>query len=310
VIFTADWHLRKNPPRSRTDDYWSVQERKLRFILKLAQESPPLLVAGDFFDQPRPGPFLECWTIKLLKEYNIRPIVVPGQHDMPGHSLDQLPDSGLGVLAAAGVIHIVEEFSQPVIIPTGTEIIWGCAYGQNPHPSMNDNQRFNILLWHYMVIDSPLWPGQIADHASTILKKFQQFDLIVTGDNHQTFTVQPDKPGDKGRFISGGTGRCLVNPGSMMRMTAAQVNHCPCVFKWESGELEQVFLPIEKDVLDLTDLERTQEKNGRISAFIESLDNQYEIGLSYNKNLEEHMRVNETNPKVQEIVWRSLENDK
>jgi hypothetical protein len=96
----------------------------------------------------------------------------------------------------------------------------------------------------------------------------------------------------------------------MMRASAIQVNHQPCVFKWESGELEQIFLPIQQDVLDLTDLERTKEKNSRISAFVESLDKQYEIGLGYEKNLEEHMRTNGTNPEIQKIVWRCLENVK
>jgi DNA repair exonuclease SbcCD nuclease subunit len=254
-------------------------------------------VAGDFFDQPRPGPFLERWVIELLKEYDIRPVVVPGQHDMPGHSLDQLSDSGLGVLAAARVIDLmsdVDNFRQWSIHsiygqPYGTQV--DLKSGIDPHP---DGSR--ILLWHHMVINKPLWPGQEADKAPAILCKYPQFDIIAVGDNHTTFAIAaPD-------------GRWLINPGSMMRMTAAQVGHRPCVFKWENGKLEQIFLPIAPDVLDLTDLERAKEKDSRITAFVESLDKQYEIGLGYEKNLEEHMKINRTSSEVQKIVWECLEN--
>ena len=322
VILSADWHLRRNPPRSRTDDYFSAQERKLRFILKLAQESPPLLVAGDFFDQAKPGPFIERWIIELLKEYiypkdriqyekwgerSLQIYVVPGQHDLPGHNIEQINDSGLGVLASAGVITLLSDPGKFGLGATGSYgfngIINGWPWGHeyeliygNPNIAMDGG---TVLLWHHMVINSePLWPGQVADKAIGLLKKYKDIQIIVTGDNHQTFAVaSPD-------------GRWLVNPGSVMRMTAAQAQHRPCVFKWESGKLEQIFLPISQDVLDLTDLERAKEKDSRISAFVESLDKQYEIGLSYEKNLEEHMQINETNPEVQKIVWGCLENGK
>src|SRR5512135_2401330 len=109
MIMCSDLHLRTTTPRARTDDYMAAQERKFRFILEQAQKSPPLLVAGDFFHTPRPEEGLLRWTIDLLKEYDVRPVVVPGQHDMPYHSLDKMGEYGLGVLEAAGVIRLVWE---------------------------------------------------------------------------------------------------------------------------------------------------------------------------------------------------------
>jgi len=300
MILTADLHLRRTTPRARTDDFGDAQERKFRFILKQAQASPPLLVAGDFFHVSKPGEGLLRWVIDLLREYKIVPICVPGQHDLPNHSIEQIGESGLGVLKSAGVIHILEEFVQPVILATGSEIIWGCAYGQEPHPSMNDNQRFNIFLWHHMIINSELWPGQEADKATAILRKYISFDLIVTGDNHQSFVVSPSSDLD-------GRNRLLINPGSMMRQTAAQINHKPCVFKWEKGKLEQIFLPIEDDVLDLTELEQTKERDSRISAFVERLNTQHEIGLDFQKNLEGHLQTNVVKPEVKKIIWECVE---
>lgn len=295
MILSADLHLRKTPPRARTDDYWATQERKIRFILEQAQASPPLLVAGDFFHQPRPGPFLEKWVIDLLNEYGVKPVVVPGQHDLPGHSLDQIGDSGLGVLAAAGVIELLN--NQQFSTLHNNIYIQGCSYGENPIQTLpSSEKRFvRILLWHHMVINSePLWPGQVADKALGLLKKYPQFDLITTGDNHQTFAVaSPD-------------GRWLVNAGSMMRMTAAQVDHRPCVFRWEGGRPEQVFLPIEPDVLDLSGLEEAKARDSRTSAFVERLERQWEIGLDFNKNVEQIMQETDASPEVRDMVRRCL----
>jgi DNA repair exonuclease SbcCD nuclease subunit len=130
MILTADIHLRRTTPSVRMDNYFVAQEKKFRFILEQAQLSPPLLVAGDFFHIAKPGEGLLRWVIDLLREYRVSIICTPGQHDLPNHSIEQIGESGLGVLKSAGVITILEEFSQPIILATGSEIIWGCAYGQ------------------------------------------------------------------------------------------------------------------------------------------------------------------------------------
>lgn len=303
MIISADLHLRTTKPRNRIDDYWAAQEAKLRFILKQAQASPPLLVAGDFFDQPRPGERLLRWVIDLLNEHQIKPIMVPGQHDLPYHSLDKIGDSGLGVLEAAGMIKLLydkgPESDWCVGINPDHDIdigIYGFAYGQQPWKPEIQEEIMTILLWHHMVIQEPLWPGQEANKASAIIRKYPQFDIIVTGDNHTTFT------------IAGPNRRWLVNPGSMMRMTSAQADHKPCVFKWEAGRLEQIFLPCQpaKEVLDLEAMDQERQRDGRIGAFIERLHSGYEVGLSFEKNLEEYFRANDVDPVVQEEIWQAV----
>jgi DNA repair exonuclease SbcCD nuclease subunit len=293
MILAADLHLRRTTPRARTDNFFETMGRKFRFILKQAQASPPLLVAGDFFHTPRPGEGLLRWVIDLLREYKVKPIVVPGQHDLPGHSLEQIGESGLGVLAAAGVIQLLtrEQFLGP-----GYHIE-AAAYGVTPRNKKRQEPcHLNILLWHHMVINESLWPGQEADKAPAILRKYPQFDLIVTGDNHTSFTT-----------MNGSTKRWLVNPGSMMRMTAAQVNHLPHVFKYENGVVTPITIPIEPDVLDLAELEAVKDKDERISAFVDRLSSQWEAGLSFEKNVEKFFQTNKTDPEVVALVWRCLE---
>ena len=52
-----------------------------------------------------------------------------------------------------------------------------------------------------MTYINPPFPGATGGNAINILKKYPQFDLIVTGDNHQSFSVEYE-------------GRLLVNTGT------------------------------------------------------------------------------------------------
>lgn len=311
MIISADLHITNKTPASRKDDYQAAQDRKLRFICELAKESPPWIIAGDLFDQAKPGDWIERHVIEMFNEFNVTPILIPGQHDLPGHSLKQIPDSGLGVLKAANVIYLL---TTPKILEIGTPYfmnlvepmgIFGCPYGQKPPKNLDWSRIFGlrVLLWHHMVIQEPLWPGQVADKAGAILRQNKQFDLIITGDNHQTF-VQREMVYDKDRGQ-----QLLVNPGSMMRSDAKQINHRPCVFRYENRSLEQIFLPIETDVWDITHLEEKKAKDARISAFVEQLtiESDQSLGVkTFETNVEQFMLKNNIESEVQELVRECL----
>ena len=292
MIFCADIHARQTKPRARTDDFLLSQDKKLNFICQEAVKSPPLCISGDILDIPRSGPWLEQYLIRLFRHYDLVPIITLGQHDLVNHSIEQFDQSSIGVLEAAGVVRVLTKQSGPLIL-TDRLAIWGCAYGEVPDESMVDYQRDNLLLWHKMVINDPLWPGQEADKAAAILRKYPQFDLIVTGDNHQSFAIADSK------------GHWLVNPGSMMRNTTAQIDHRPCIFKWENDKLEQIFLPIDTNVLDLSVTDIPKEKAGRFGAFVDQLQGGGEIGISFDDNLTKYFHDHPEEPQVQELVWEA-----
>jgi hypothetical protein len=295
MILADDLHIRLTTPRARTDNFFEAQEKKLRFLLQQAQDGDGiLLVAGDFFHIPKPGEGLLRWVIDLMKEFSsVHVILTPGQHDLPMHNLEQISSSGIGVLESAGVILILTKTRDPIAF--GEWVIWGCAYGEEPDKSMVDTTRKNLLLWHKMIIQEPLWPGQIADKAPTILRKYPNYQVICSGDNHQSF------------YVMNGGKRFLVNPGSITRQTAAQVDHRPHVFKWENDILTPIPIPIELGVLDLSELAQEKERDSRISAFVERLSTNHEIGLSFEKNMEEFIRVNKVDPDVVKLIWRVME---
>src|SRR3972149_9530571 len=110
AILTADIHLRDTQPVCREDDYWEAQKKKIEFILDMADElSCPIFVAGDFFDKAKSSPYLEQWIISEIRSHGSPKIyVIPGQHDLPNHSIELIKKSSLSVLASAGVIDLFE----------------------------------------------------------------------------------------------------------------------------------------------------------------------------------------------------------
>lgn len=295
MIFAADLHIRDTAPRARKDNFQQAMERKLRFILDLARQSPPLITGGDMLDKARSDQELEGWLIRLFREYGVEIITTCGQHELPEHSLTQYDKSSLAVLEAAGVVRVLTKNREPIIHTNGWAY-WGCAWGETPDETMQDHKRRNMLIWHHMVTANPLWPTQEVVQPGRLLRLYPWFHVIVTGDNHQTIFIQPSSDLD-------GKDRWLVNPGSMMRQTAIQVDHRPCVFRYEDNQLEQIFLPITSDVLDLTQLQEEKARDGRIEAFVERLDTGVELGLDFQANIKTHLEANPVREKVKSRIW-------
>ena len=278
LILCADLHLRETVPVARTDDFVAAQWRKMDFIKDLQKKhSCPVLCGGDVFDHWKPSPFLLSETMKHLPDQFF---TVLGNHDLPQHALSLIDKCGVNVLKEAGKITILDT----------------CHFGQIPiSPSLVIKGR-NILVWHQMVWQgSKPYPTCTDAPASSVIKKYN-FDLMLCGDNHKTFVEHYD-------------GRVLVNPGSLMRMDADQIDHKPSVFLWyaESNTVEQVFLPIEENVISRAHLEIKEERDSRMESFIEKLNSDYSISLSFEQNLTEFFKANNTDEEIKKIIYASIE---
>ena len=161
-----------------------------------------------------------------------------------------------------------------------------------------DGRTKNILIWHKLAYkgEKPYPDAPHESQSSIILRKYPDVDLFLMGDNHLTFTTTYGN-------------QLLVNPGSMMRMTADQIDHKPCVFLWyaEDNTVQQVFLPIEQGVITREHIEKKEERDERIDAFISKLDTDWEAGMSFEENLEAHFNVNKTKPEIKSIIYKSIE---
>lgn len=271
AILCADLHLREGTPVCRTDRYHDAQLSKLLFLSEQQKKYDcPVICAGDIFDKSKSSPFIENLAIsKLPKKFYF----VPGNHDLPNHNLDLIDKSSIGVLS-----NFREKFC---LFPVALD-------------KMASFQDIGII--HTMVHqDKPIHPDVPSTKAVSLLKEYEHYKLIVSGDNHQAFEVEYK-------------GRLLINPGSMMRMTADQHKYRPRIYLWYASDnsYDIVYYPIEKEVISRKHLENIEEKEKRFEAFVERLNENYEIGLSYEKNLDNFFKVNKTSKAVQEIIREAI----
>lgn len=283
-ILTADWHLQESNPICRIDDFVNVtQWKKVQFISDLQKRyGCPILNAGDLFDHWKPSPELIALTLQHLpnKFWSIA-----GQHDLPQHSLELIKKSGIHVLEKANRLTFLNRYS------------WGVEPSEEASIIIPLLETKKVMVWHHMVYQGKIpWPDCPAPSAIKVLKKYPQFDLILTGDNHRPFVEEYE-------------GRLLVNPGSIFRTTADQINHEPRVYLWyaESNTVEPVYLPIESGVISREHLEKARERDDRIEAFISRLDNDWDAAISFEENLNRFLQRNEIRQSVKDIINKVLE---
>lgn len=270
AILTADWHLREDTPTCRTDDFWKAQWNKVGQIKSLAEKhNCKIIHAGDLFHHWKPSPLLLSWCIDII------PImyVLPGNHDLPNHNLDLLGRSGLWTLHSANkIITVLGDLGKI------TELT---LYGE-----LKENK---IGLTHQL-INHPH-----SDETARKLLEKNDYDLIVSGDNHTSFTDSFD-------------GKLLVNPGSLTRQSADQVNHQPSIYLlYENGDVKREYLEIEEGVISREHLEMKKEKDERIEAFVNQLNNDYDLELSFEKNLEKYFQANRNRKSIEDMVWESID---
>lgn len=275
AILTADWHLRDIQPSCRTDDFWKAQWEKVEYICGLGiKHNCPIIHAGDLLHTWKASPYLISTAIQKLHGTIV---TVYGNHDMPQHNIELVHKSGVYTLQQAGKIEILSEGH----------------FGSEPATYIPNKIPIQIL--HKFVYDGKLHWASPQDEARIVLRTYGKEALLLTGDNHQTFTVKRK-------------GKLLVNPGSITRQSAAQADHIPCVFLWyeDTNEVEKVILPFNNDVISREHLEDKEAKDERIEAFISKLKGEWDVSVSFEQNMEQFFSANKVRKSVVDLVWKAM----
>jgi hypothetical protein len=178
-------------------------------------------------------------------------------------------------------------------------VLSGCHFGMTPSGVDNVRDELhipkNILVWHHLTYLKPPFPGATGGMAESIIRK-NPFDLILTGDNHQAFTIEYK-------------GRRLVNPGNMTRQTAKQIDFKPRVYLWyaKDNSVKPIYLPIKEGVISREHIEQKQERDNRISAFISKLNTDYVTSITFKENIDRFFKVNKVEQPIMDIIYKSLE---
>jgi predicted phosphodiesterase len=292
-LFLSDLHLRETTPECRTDDFFAAQTRKLQYIKQLQiNHSCPVLIAGDIFHHWKNSPYLLSWAIENLPDYII---CIPGQHDLSSHNLDLLDKSSLFVLQKAKKACILMEGGY---LDIGNDIhVTGFPYGTKSIGTEREEGITKVAMIHELTYSQKLpYPGCEIDNAGKLLKRLKGWDLVICGDNHLQFTATIGN-------------RTLISPGSMMRQTADQADFQPQVYAYykSTNTITPIEIPIEEGVISREHIDRKQQRDGRIDAFVSRLNSEWEGAVSFEENLERMMVENKTKDRVKQIIYSSLE---
>ena len=296
-ILAADDHVRNGAPECRTDNYVEAIFKKLEFRNTIAKEyNIPILHAGDIGDKSYFVKDGNGWTSTIYNRHieamgSTTILCVAGNHDLPGHDIENINQSALGALIKSEDAELLDE------IPTCINGIdtygasWDCEI---PKPTNHSNT--NILVIHKMIINNlPLWPGQEAPKAQDILKQNPDYDLIVSGDNHQAFTSEYKQ-------------RLLVNCGSMMRSTTKQFDHKPCFFLYypESNSVEKVFYPTDppEEVISLEHIKQKDNTNKRVEKYTNLVNT---ADLSELKTFRENSEIFISSAKLSDNIIKMIQ---
>ena len=294
LVLSSDWHLRSDVPRCRSEEeFHHSMLRKLEFMGDVCNKYEcPLVCAGDIGHHP--AKTWSIWLIErvvdILKSITFGVFAVPGQHDLPNHNIENIRDSVFGVLIKAEAVKLLAYGDEPITINDNI-LLYGFPYGTDINDHEVDKGYKHIAVVHKMVLkDKELWPGQTDPKAALLLKK-HNYDLIVSGDNHQAFTETYYK------------GKLLVNSGSMMRQRSDQIDFEPRIYLWNSktNEVDIKYLPIDPAAVSSDFVTEEKEKENRMEALVSSLKNdteQYEAGLDFEKNVELHIQKNKVSKSI------------
>ena len=306
LILLPDLHLMEKQPRSRLDDCVKEQESKIKFILDKSKElgAEALLSPGDFCDSWKHPDKFKTRFMKIFKDCPPF-IIVPGQHDMRYHTSD-IANTPLGVLCEALNFKLLQSNSDIHKINSQWDkpvFIYGAGWGQDI-PKIT-TEGFNVLLTHRMVIMDKIWAGQEHyDVAGSLLRR-HKFDLIVSGDNHNSFHYKHQD-------------RWLINCGSLMRTRIDQVSHKPCIwyFDTETRKAIQMLIPIKPfdEIMNIEVATKEKERNEKLDRLAESMKNRSRItGLNFRQRISDRVKELKKADKLDErtelIIERVMEDD-
>lgn len=290
AIITGDIHLREDQPVCRTDDFFTAQAQKIEWLRQIQQSfNCPIIDAGDVFSKSRPSPYLLRWAIENMPHAFHS---IPGNHDLPEHSIDNIERSGFGVLVAAKKII---DISGPKRLLSNLPDYVGSTFGVHWNGARPD-KYYDTVIMHVMTYngDRP-WPGCTDPCAQELLDSIDA-RLIITGHNHVSFVV-----GDKNKL--------LVNPGSLMRTTAAQADFKPRVYlyNYKRNQVQPLYVPIRQGVVSREHIDVVKAKEERLSVFVSRLAEHVEVGLNYHANMEQYFSENRVRRSVRRIIETAME---
>ena len=289
LLFCSDLHTRSDTPICRLDDFLKVQEDTIDQIYDIAEENNAnVIFAGDIFNKARPddAQYLETLLIRKMKEIDTS--AIPGQHDLLYHKLENIDKGSFGVLRSSVLKNI------NILCEQNTAINY-FSYGVKLENI--DLPQFKIAVLHKYCAKKEI-PFFIRDGitAKDLCDKYD-YDLFIVGDNHHGFIYEHK------------TGQKVINCGCVTRQAADFIDYQPKIYLFDTDtkEIKTInLLDNDPSVIDISHLEEKKNRDDRITSFVEKLEGNVDIDLSFEQNLKVYIQKNKTSTKVEEKIWQAI----
>lgn len=291
-IFCSDLHLGLSRPRCRKDDWMQVQETMLNTIVEYSWKyKVPVFVAGDIFHKPKEDPLVVSMAIRCMKR--TKWYGVPGQHDLPGHSIEYINTTSFWNLVEADVLHYIKDSEEQELCN-----IVGFPFGSSSDMKQRNplhKDKPNIALIHKLAwkTAAPFPGAPDTGNVNALVKEYKGFDALVFGDNHQGFsTVIKNKP--------------ILNCGIACRRTIAEKEYVPrCYVLFDDLSMKALPLPYKDDIIEVEDT--VTQKNDQMQVFVKTLLEQTEVHLSFSHNLKIFLETHKVSDELYELIWNIME---
>jgi len=291
AVLCSDLHLSLTAPACRADPDWlHVQAEYLGQLREFSgRRNLPVLCAGDIFDRWNAPPELINFALEHLPDGMI---CIPGQHDLPGHNLNEMHRSGYGVLVKANKIIDVSDGSWRTF---DDFFLKGFPWGNLLSPSGNQHGLKVALIHKYIWMPDFSYPGAPKESmAIAVEKELGGYDVAVFGDNHIHFSVSSPP--------------CHIwNCGGFIRRKSDEIAYQPSVGILHSDG------SIKRHRLD-TSIDRFHPKSETRDAiavnmkeFIQSLESLGEHGLDFREAVKRHLASDKVENSVRGIVLEAIE---
>lgn len=240
AVLVSDLHFSEKAPvaRSAEPDWFAAQERQWVQLRDFAnRHEVPIVIAGDVFDVWRASPATINFALGMMLGYRWGIYAVPGQHDLPNHSYDEIKRSAYWTLVEAGVMENLYP-GRPVVAQNYKVAMHGIPWGFDIEPCQRDRYAVNLAVVHRYIwvtgkgyLDAPS-----ESHYRVTRDLLTGYDVAVFGDNHKGFLTTPLK------------GCRVLNCGGFMARKSDERNAKPsfgCLY--DDGKVERVSFDISED---------------------------------------------------------------
>lgn len=291
----SDLHYRSTVPEARLDDYLSNQDKLITWLSEEFKDYIHI-VGGDVTHYPRERSEPLTFAIELAKKVPVM-YGVWGNHDLLYHSMELRHKTTLGALETIGKFKSLSE--EPTVFAEtadfGPVYVYGYHYGDEIKHITRPRKGTTIAVYHGMVLQGPD-PFVSGHQAVDLLSEYPEYDIILTGDNHKQFVVTDGE-------------RVLINPGSLKRDNADQVDHRPMVFTFdaETNIMDRIPVPVDDDILDRAHLDAVVQRNERLEKLADRFKEAKEITLDFYDNVLSYLKENdvEDGAELRVLEWIS-----